>query len=90
MRAFGSRLYWLFCCRVSLRDLYVQLREHSARALCSMLSANQDVRQKAFDDGFLDKLQVRQKQFDRSTAKKLAALTVLLEAQTGTRFFFFF
>lgn len=37
---------------------FLQLQEHSARALCNMLASNECVRQKALEDGFLDKLQV--------------------------------
>ncbi|CAB1121297.1 unnamed protein product [Ectocarpus sp. CCAP 1310/34] len=31
--------------------------EHAARTLCTLLSANENLRRKAFEDGFLDKLQ---------------------------------
>lgn len=59
LKPLENKLGLLFC--LPLCDLRpVQLREHSARALCSMLSANQEARRKAFEDGFLDKLQVNQ------------------------------
>ncbi|CAM9544373.1 unnamed protein product, partial [Ectocarpus sp. 12 AP-2014] len=35
----------------------LELQEHAARTLCTLLSANENVRRKAFEDGFLDKLQ---------------------------------
>eukprot|EP00903_Cladosiphon_okamuranus_P005365 g5358.t2 len=35
----------------------LELQEHAARTLCTLLSANREIRQKALQDGFLDKLQ---------------------------------
>ncbi|CBJ27259.1 flagellar associated protein [Ectocarpus siliculosus] len=35
----------------------LELQEHAARTLCTLMSANENLRRKAFEDGFLDKLQ---------------------------------
>ena len=41
-----------------LPPMPIQLQEHAARTLCTLLSANKKIRRKALHDGFLDKLQV--------------------------------
>lgn len=40
----------------------IQLQEHAARTLCTLLGANKELREKALQDGFLDKLQVKGKE----------------------------
>ena len=37
----------------------MQLQEHAARTLCTLLGVNKELRQKALQDGFLDRLQAK-------------------------------